>query len=142
MKTSARTAYAAVTTHIQTAVRGRVRSATTTSTVRWLTNAPGIQGQSCPPPLSSAVTGLTAMDSQNAPIGRVSVAATGSAHSRPLSSALASPPGSLPETAPISRVSRAIAPTTACGSRSAAVRVRAGTRRRIGPVVGRGPSGR
>ncbi len=139
---SPNTAYRAVTTHIHTAVRGRVRSATTTRTVRWETNEPGIHGQSDPSPLSSAVSGPDARDSQNAPTGRDRVTTTGAAHSSPASRARPSPPGSLPETAPTIRVSSAIAATTACGRRSAAVRIRAGSRRRSGPSAGRRPSGR
>ena len=142
MTTSERTTYTAVTSHIQTAVRGRVRSATTTSTVRWQRNAPGIHGQSEPPPLRAAVTGVIASDSQNAPTGRVSVVTTGSAHSRPVSRALPSPPGSLPDRLPISRVNSAIPAITACGRRSAAVRIRPGSRRTNGPSVRRCGSGR
>lgn len=75
--------YHAVSTHIQAAVRGRVRSATTVSTTRWVRKAPGGHGHSPQLPLNTAANGVAARENQKAPTGRTSVSRTGSNARKP-----------------------------------------------------------
>lgn len=74
---------AAVSSHIHAATRGRLRSATTVITVTWAMKLPGAHGQSPEAPPNTATTGAAAIENQNAPIGRISVASTGSRARRP-----------------------------------------------------------
>src|SRR5436190_16162683 len=80
--------YAAVSAHIQAAVRGRVRAATTVSTTRWATMLAGSNGQSPLPdwPIT-ATTGIEVRENQKAPTGRTSVSRIGPAEKTLITSA-------------------------------------------------------
>lgn len=112
-----------VSTHIQAAVRGRVRAATTTSTTRWARNMLGVHGQPRSPKMPAI--GVSAIDIQNAPTGLTRVITTGTAGSSAVT--MISIPDPSPERSatvrPRKTVISAASPTSACGVHPARARI-------------------
>lgn len=92
----------------------------------------------------AAVTGVSAIDIQNAPTGRNSVIATVSAGSSPTKTISIPDQGPAPPAAPMPMraVISAASPTSACGVRAARARIRSDSRRVSVPSVRMGGSGR